>query len=97
MAKRNREEDDVRRLEKELREIKAENRSLMKQLKKLNRGYHKIREDLDEDDQTDFEVEKYVLPTCHQCGKGELIQVEVVGRRWKRCTTCEYRSRAEKV
>lgn len=95
MAKRNREEDELRRLEKEVRELKALNRSLMKQLKKLNRGYYKIREDLDDEDE--IEVEKYTLPICEECGRGELIEITVLNRKFKRCTTCDYRSRAEKI
>lgn len=90
-----REIDKVSQLEKQVRELKSINRSLMKQLKKLNKSKHEFEELsllLEEVSEDEFESAK-----CSNCGKGNLVVTVLAGRQFERCDTCDFRSRAKKV
>lgn len=89
MGKNKRQEDETERLLKQNRELKATNRSLMKQLKKLNKGYYKLREE-----ETIEDVPEVVKKMCWDCGFGEYKEIIVHNRRWRACTNCGKRGKA---
>jgi hypothetical protein len=84
--KHKKQEDEVSKLEKQVRELKAINRSLMKQLKKLSRGIHKDAYDdaLDEV----FPVKEEKKNKCPECTRGSIIETNVAGRIFHRCSIC---------
>lgn len=86
--KRHNKEDDVFRLEEENRELKALNRSLLKQLKKKSKGIHR-EYSLD----PDYKEPKKPIKEegCTHCGKGILNKLEVAGRVFKICNLCKHR------
>lgn len=87
------EQDQIEQLEKEIRELKAINRSLLKQLKKLSRG---INKEAYEEAISEVEVEKEEAPKkkkCPECARtGGLKEITVAGRQFERCEHCGYRS-----
>lgn len=97
--KAKKEEDYTEKLEKEIRELKSINRSLMKQLKKLSKGIN--REEFEE------ALEEKVItrgkkkeesdrgePRCPECSRaGEFREITIAGRRFERCEHCGYKSR----
>lgn len=88
MARRKKEaEDDVEKLEIELRKLKSENRHLQKQLKKSNKKY-KPEHDREKLIEEDHSPKKTI---CQECGKGEIVTTELGPRKLVRCTVCEYR------
>lgn len=92
--KTDREQDEITRLEKEIRELKALNRSLMKQLKKLAKGIHREEalealEKLEEPTNVQKEEPKNL---CEECGRGRLKESIIVGRRFLSCTVCDWKS-----
>lgn len=89
MKKHKRELDEVERLYKEIRELKAENRSLMKRLRKTNKGYYKLRDDEKIEDE---DIPKEVK-MCWDCGVGEYKELIVHNRRWRCCTNCGKRGK----
>lgn len=93
--KAKREEDELTRLEQEVRELKAINRSLTKQLKKLAKGIHKeeIEEALEKlEDPREQEDKEDRLPPCPGCGRNGLRETILAGRRFRSCTICDYKS-----
>lgn len=88
MGKHKRNDDELSRLEKEIRELKAENRYLLKQLKKLNRGYYKLREE-----DTIEDVPEIVKKMCWDCGFGEYQEIVIYNRRFRQCTNCGKRGK----
>ena len=80
-----RKDDEVDRLEQKIRELKSENRSLQKRLKKLNKGYYKLR-DQDKIEEDDIPIE---VKRCWDCnGEGEYRLIEIHRRRWRQCQNC---------
>lgn len=95
MAKKHeREEDELKRLHKEIRELKSINRTLTRKLKKLDKGYTKSIED--EEDSKEEQLTKQIsdsefheiLINCEDCGKGYLKEVNLMGRLFIQCTSC---------
>lgn len=82
-------DDQVFHLEQELRELKALNRSLLRELKKRNRGIH--RDELKFQPEYIPEVEKPKVKICIACGKGELNLVIVGHLKFHVCNLCEDR------
>lgn len=90
-----REQNDIERLEKQVRELKAINRSLMKQLKKMAKGIYKA-----EAEEALEKLEEYVPkkdkqveePVCPECTRKGLKEVIVAGRLFRRCETCGWKS-----
>lgn len=79
--KRKTEDDKIESLEKQIRDLKSEKRSLEKRLKKISRGYKSY---LDRDEPLDVpkqEAEK----VCFSCGTGKLIKITVLNRSWQEC------------
>lgn len=86
-----RELDKTEQLEKQVRELKSLNRSLMKQLKKLSKGT--LIEDKDDDD---WDEPKKKHERCETCGKG-ILEITVLGKsEFFRCLTCDHRGRVVK-
>ena len=88
MARRKKGDDeDVEKLEQEVRKLKSENRHLHKELKKNNKKYkpeHNQEKLLEED-----HAPKKIV--CQECGKGQLVTTDLGPRKLVRCTICEYR------
>lgn len=94
---RNSEEEEIERLQQEIRDLKAINRSLLRRLKKVDRDYHKA---LEEDQEEPIVIKPSLsFPKCPQCEEGKLIIVknENISRQWKKCDNCKYRTPAEKI
>ena len=92
--KQDREQDEIERLEKEVRELKAINRSLMKQLKKLAKGIHKqeVEEALEKLEENGPKKEDD-RRECPNCGRtGGLRELILANRRFERCDICDYKS-----
>lgn len=85
-----RQESENDRLQKELRELKAINRSLLKQVKKLTKGYYKHLADEEQNKEENIEefVEHTVNKICWDCGTGEYKEIIVINRRWRQCQNC---------
>lgn len=77
--------DEVTQLEKELKELKSINRSLMRQLKKHNREYKPEQEE--EEIQTQYKDTN----KCDQCGKGEKLITKLGPRTLITCSLCDFR------
>jgi uncharacterized protein (DUF342 family) len=96
MSKRTEREEKVQeRLERENRELKQINRSLMKRVKKLGRGYRKFMLAQDEGEEQDaVEAAKIAAKKmCFSCGIGEYKEVIVMNRRWRQCSECGKRGK----
>lgn len=93
MAKKNK-DDEVTRLEKEIRELKSLNRSLMKRLKKVDKGYKEALEKEPEFDEAPFIPAK--PKTCPECSQPVAI-INIAGRKIEKCTHCTWRTKAVKV
>ena len=93
MAKK-KNEDEIDRLEEQIRELKSINRSLMKRLKKVDRHYKDVINEREEDSDTEKERTKR---TCSHCERGELTEVNLLGRVFERCTVCDWRSKTKKT
>lgn len=102
MSKRKREEtDEIETLQKEIRELKALNRSLVKQIKKLSKGANRIQE-LEEILQDEFENKSKESPKetkkagyCPKCVEGELSLVSLGEKAYSFCSHCSYRKRTK--
>lgn len=78
--------DEVTKLEKEVKELKSINRSLMRQLKKSNREH--IPEQTKEEILTEEYEQKH---NCEQCGKGQKIITKLGPRVLVTCSLCDFR------
>jgi ribosomal protein L37AE/L43A len=87
-----REESYIEQLEKEIRELKSINRSLMRRLKKVDREFRKKGDEVLNND-----PEPMVIPKiCPECGKGHLKIVSIGIRVCDKCDVCGYASRFRK-
>lgn len=84
-----REELIQERLERENRELKHENKRLARLVKKLDRGFKRT---LDAVEEHDGEVPQEVMKLCFQCG-GEYKEVIVANRRFRLCQDCGKRGK----
>jgi hypothetical protein len=105
MGKR-RKDDEIGRLEQEVRDLKAVNRSLLKRLKKLNRGFRKERGEEETPKRNSTKKPRKVEPDddkpyippsrkCPDCEKGEVVEFCVLDRRWEQCTICDRRTKTK--
>lgn len=86
---RKKELTEVQLLKQENRNLRAENRTLRKQLKQKEK--YPLEDDIDDDGQLSlFDVP---IPKCPECNKGTLIEVNIVGRNWLYCDQCDYDTR----
>lgn len=97
MAKKKvqREVDEVERLQQEVRDLKATNRSMLKRLKKIDREYaaeieKAHQERALEEDFTRTEGDRPI--PCVHCGKGNIVTIDLVGRKFQRCSVCDWKS-----
>jgi len=96
--KKSSEDDTIERLEKEIRELKTINRSLLRRLKKVDKNYSKSVEELIEEPVYEQpKLEKQYKKYCTECAKGVIQEVIVAGRKFIRCDLCGHRSKAEKI
>lgn len=100
MARKRKDDDDeISKLEKEIRELKSINRSLLRRLRKIDKGFHEfVKESVDEKEeepntQPDLTSRRQL---CGSCGRSELTEVTIAGRQFKRCEVCGWRTKAEK-
>jgi formamidopyrimidine-DNA glycosylase len=93
MAKKQK-DDEVSRLEKQIRELKNLNRTLMKRLKKVDRMWQDL--DLDEEFEDFTPPPKTVPKSCPQCGDAVCI-IKVAGRSFEKCTNCKFRTQSDAV
>ena len=97
MAKKNR-DDYTESLEREVKDLKALNRSLMRRLKKLDRNFKAIEELTDserhEDDKEVAKEEQIKATRCPKCHDGRLNDVTFMNRTFKRCSQCTFRTKA---
>lgn len=104
MPKRKREEnDEIESLQKEVRELKALNRSLIKQIKKLNKGANRI-ESLEEllQDELAGKVEHGTKEVkrkgnCPECDEGQLEILDLGSKTYQICSHCAYRKKEKKA
>ena len=90
--KKRTQDDEVDRLQQEVRELKSLNRSLLKRLKKVDRFYH---ESLEQEEAVVEAKPVYTTPPkCPKCGIGKMLAVTVVGRSFTRCEDCGHRTKA---
>jgi len=101
MAKKHK-DPDVERLEKENRELKKTIRQLMGQLKKVNKGYRKVRdEDADYEIENDYvEENKEEKETCPKCYEQTIDErsftlANGIVKTIKICKECGHRTNAE--
>jgi len=94
--RRKKQDDEYSRLRKEIRELKSVNRALRKRLKKVDREYKEPEADEHEKLLEDHFEEFTKQPSCSHCGKGEIVSISIAGRKFERCNTCTYRSKAIK-
>lgn len=81
-------DNEIERLEAEIRELKQTNRSLLKRLKKVDKGYVKVKAD------RELKIPKDELEEdfdCVNCGKGYKQEAEIGPRKIVTCTNCDYR------
>ena len=93
MGKKRNEETYIEKLEKEVRELKSLNRTLIKRLRKVDKGYNKAIEDEKEKQDQELEKEFNVKKEekCPECGKGRLVEIAFGPRVIRKCTLCTYR------
>lgn len=95
---RDSDEDTIDRLNSELRDLKALNRSLLRRIKKLDRNYE---ESLEQEEPEYTPPPKKTLPKCPNCKEGELEQVEIesLGKKYSKCNgpSCRYRTNTVKL
>lgn len=78
--------DEITKLEKEVKELKSINRSLMRQLKKQNREYQP------EQEAEEIVAEDYKKhDNCEQCGKGQKLITKLGPRVMITCSLCDFR------
>lgn len=90
--KRKNRDDESFRLQEENRQLKNLNRSLLKQLKKANKGINRIDLETIEPDYEEKQ-ESTKEKTCSNCGKGTLSQTKVRHLTFETCNLCEYRNK----
>lgn len=89
-----REEDLVERLEKENRELKASVRHLEKKLKKVDKNYRAELEEVKKEKAQEEDSGTYsVKVPCLECGKGEILEVDLMKRIFLKCTVCDFKAR----
>lgn len=97
--KNDREDDIVERLEKEIRELKSINRSLLKRLKKVDKEYHKSLDAAEETKEEDLqEIAKPIkLKNCNDCGKGTIKEINLMGRIFLECSGCGPKGKKDRI
>ena len=92
MAKK-KDDSEIDRLEQQVRELKSINRNLMRRLKKVDRHYKEVINEPEEDKPAQEERTKR---SCPECTRGEITEVNLLGRVFERCSVCDWRSKTKK-
>jgi hypothetical protein len=74
----------------EIRSLRKENKSLKQRVKQLEKAQHIFEEKLEPEE---VEPEQFVskLQHCKACGKGKLIEFEIMGKCYGTCNVCQER------
>jgi hypothetical protein len=91
--------NEVEELEKQIRDLKSLNRALMRRLKKVDRNYRETlsQSEKELDNEQDQKIEEAKSRrSCGHCERGELVEVNIVGRIFTRCSVCDWRSGVKK-
>lgn len=88
MKKSKEKHDEIERLEAEIRQLKQTNRSLLKRLKKVDKGYRKAKADREQGISKEDLDEGF---DCVSCGKGYKQDVIIGPRRIVTCSNCDHR------
>ena len=94
--KHEREEDELTKLQKQVRELKGIVRALQKRLRKVDKEHQAALAELEHEIAVEEDIEPAEKYDCSperkcSCGKGELIRFEAAGRTFDRCTVCKFR------
>lgn len=81
-------------LKAEIRGLKSEIKRLKQQLKYQERQNYFLEEATFQDLPEQPEI---LEETCPSCFKGKVKEVIVVGRYWKECNSCTYRTKTRKI
>lgn len=94
MAKKKKHKDDYEfELEEQIRQLKALNRSLLRELKKRNKGVNRSEINLTPEHQESDKPVKPKIDWCPECTRGQLENFEIAGRTFKVCPVCQYRKK----
>lgn len=74
----------------EIRSLRKENKSLKQRIKQLEKAEHIFEERLDPEE---IEPPVQKLHTCESCGKGKLIEFEIMNKVYGTCNVCSERVR----
>jgi hypothetical protein len=96
MSRYQREEKELERLERHVRELKKENKSLHKRLKQLSRGYYKFLSK-DTEEEAIEEAKQEAKKICWQCSVGEYKLIFIGNRRFRMCQHCGKRGKTSIV
>lgn len=94
VSKKRKDRDEVEELQKKIRELKSLNRSLHRQLKKINKGYRRIRDDEDSDE-PEIIVVKPEIKVCYECERGVMEKITIMNRYFRKCTNCNNRTKVK--
>jgi predicted nucleic acid-binding Zn-ribbon protein len=75
----------------------GENRLYKKQLKKLNQEIRRLHKEIaynqNKSGEPRITVKEDHIPKCPNCGKGDLLIMDLGNRRYNICHLCDYRER----
>lgn len=74
------------------RQLTKENRQLKKRIRQLEKNEHLFEDALLSDEPIEYEEIKRFDP-CLDCGKGKLIEINILDRIFVECTICHYRKK----
>ena len=91
---------EIRYLKGLVRELQKQLRVLRKELSYFKKRNHLFDDSQDEEIETDsedtypiFEPIQDNLKTCDMCGKGKLVEFEIIGKVFGTCNTCGERKK----
>ena len=91
MARKDREEDTVDRLERENRELKAVNRQLQKRLKKVDRRFKAKREMIETKEERELDKAEEKRPgDCPRCKENDITEIDMGVKTYETCR-CGFR------
>lgn len=78
----------------QIRHLKKENAQLRRKIHELENRLAIVPEAELVMEEADYDTK---CEPCTECGKGILIEITVVGRKFSHCDNCSYRTKAVKV
>lgn len=92
--RQDREDRLLERLQTENKELKQLNRSLMKKVKSLSKGYYKfmVAQDEEQEKEAVQEAKETAKKLCYECS-GEYKEIIIVNRRFRQCQDCGKRGK----